>query len=189
MSLTEVVWHGRGGQGAKTAGYILAEAAMDEGKVIQAFPEYGAERRGAPMKSYVRISDAPIRLRCAVTNPAVVVVLDPSLLPSIDVTEGMGEGGTVVINSSEKPEELRQYLSVKDVNIYTVNATEIALDCFGRPIPNTPMLGALARVTDLVSLDGAKDSVRKKLAGKLAPQVLEGNMNAIERAYQEVQGA
>jgi len=188
MSLTEVVWHGRGGQGAKTAGYILGEAAMDEGKVIQAFPEYGAERRGAPMKSYVRISDAPIRLRCAVTNPEVVVVLDPSLMRTIDVTEGMPEGGTLVVNSSKAPSELSQYVTAKGIDIYTVNATQIALDCFGRPIPNTPMLGALAKVTDLVTLEGAKESVSKKLAGKLAPAVLEGNMNAIERAYQEVQG-
>ena len=187
MSLTEVVWHGRGGQGAKTAGYILAEAAMEEGKLIQAFPEYGAERRGAPMKSYVRISDAPIRLRCAVTNPAVVVVLDPSLMRSLDVSEGMPADGTLVVNSSESPEELRQYVSDEGIRIYTVNATQIALDCFGRPIPNTPMLGALARVTDLISLEGAKASVRNKLAGKLAPAVLEGNMQAIERAYQEVQ--
>jgi pyruvate ferredoxin oxidoreductase gamma subunit len=188
MSLTEVVWHGRGGQGAKTAGYILAEAAMDEGKTIQAFPEYGAERRGAPMKSYVRISDAPIRLRCAVTNPEVVVVLDSSLMRAIDVSEGMPEGGTLVVNSSEAPDDLRKYVSTKSVTIYTVNATQIALDSFGRPIPNTPMLGALAKVTDLISLEGAKTSVHNKLAGKLAPPVLEGNMKAIERAYEEVQG-
>ncbi|MGD8238912.1 MAG: 2-oxoacid:acceptor oxidoreductase family protein [Armatimonadota bacterium] len=189
MSLTEVVWHGRGGQGAKTAGYILGEAAMEEGKTIQAFPEYGAERRGAPMKSYVRISDAPIRLRCAITNPEVVAVLDESLMRSIDVSEGMSEGGTLVVNSSDAPSELEQYVSADGISIYTVNATQIALDCFGRPIPNTPMLGALAKVTDLVSLQGAQESVRKKLAGKLAPAVLEGNMNAIERAYEEVQGA
>ncbi len=188
MGLTEVVWHGRGGQGAKTAGYILGEAAMDEGKVIQAFPEYGAERRGAPIKSYVRISDAPIRLRCAVTNPEVVVVLDVSLMRSIDVSEGMSAGGTLVINSSDAPSELEQYIQTKGLNVYTVDATQIALDCFGRPIPNTPMLGALARVTDLISLEGAQASVRKKLAGKLAPPVLEGNMTAIERAHQEVQG-
>lgn len=188
MPMTEVVWHGRGGQGAKTAGYILAEAAMEDGAKIQAFPEYGAERRGAPMKSYVRISDAPIRLRCAVTQPKVVVVLDPSLLGSVDVTEGLAQDGVLVVNTDERPAQVRQQLGTEDYSIYTVDATKIALETIKRPIPNTPMLGALAKTTDLLSTAGAIAAVRKKFEGKLAPPVIEGNVQAIERAYEEVQG-
>ncbi|MFQ6097606.1 MAG: 2-oxoacid:acceptor oxidoreductase family protein [Armatimonadota bacterium] len=186
MSLTEVVWHGRGGQGAKTAGYILAEAAMEEGKRIQAFPEFGAERRGAPMKSYVRISDAPIRLRCGITNPGVVIVLDDTLLPSVDVAEGILPDGVIIVNSAAPPAELRKWIKTDHVKLYTVDASQIAVDCFKRDIPNTPMLGALAKTTGLVSLQGAKVAVRKKLGAKLQAKVIEGNLQAIQRAYEEV---
>jgi len=188
MPMTEVVWHGRGGQGAKTAGYILAEAAMEEGAHIQAFPEYGAERRGAPMKSYVRISDAPIRLRCAVTQPKVVVVLDPSLLGGVNVTEGLAKDGALIVNTGQSPAEVREQLGTKDFRIYTVDATRIALETIKRPIPNTPMLGALAKTTDLLTTAGAIRAVRKKFEHKLAPTVVEGNVQAIQRAYEEVQG-
>ncbi|MFQ6131383.1 MAG: 2-oxoacid:acceptor oxidoreductase family protein [Armatimonadota bacterium] len=188
MPMTEVVWHGRGGQGAKTASYILAEAAMEEGAKIQAFPEYGAERRGAPMKSYVRISDAPIRLRCAVTAPQVVVVLDPTLLGSVDVTEGLAKDGVLIVNTSEPPSDVRRQLNTNDYKLYTVDATKIALETIKRPIPNTPMLGALAKTTDLLTIKGATTAVRKKFQGKLAPTVIEGNVQAIERAHEEVRG-
>jgi pyruvate ferredoxin oxidoreductase gamma subunit len=188
MSLTEVVWHGRGGQGAKTAGYILAEAAMEEGQNIQAFPEFGAERRGAPMKSYVRISDAPIRLRCGITHPGVVIVLDETLLPAVNVGEGILPGGTIIVNSSASPAELRKWIDASEVNVYTVDASAIAVDCFQRDIPNTPMLGALAKTTGLVTVEGAQHAVRKKLGTKLQAKVIEGNMEAIRRAYEEVRG-
>jgi len=167
-ALTEVRWHGRGGQGAKTASYILAVAAAEQGHQVQAFPEYGAERRGAPMKSYVRISDRPIRLRSGVRQPAIVVVLDSTLI-------GMDAG------------EVKQSLGVPDsVKVGVVDATTIANETIGRPIPNTPMLGALARVSDVVSLEAAKAAVRKTLGKKLSPAVLEGNDKAVERAYEEV---
>jgi pyruvate ferredoxin oxidoreductase gamma subunit len=188
MALTEVVWHGRGGQGAKTAGYILAEAAMGEGKQIQAFPEYGAERRGAPMKSYVRISDEPIRLRCAITNPQVVVVLDPTLLDAINVTEGLVDDGVVIVNTNEPPEAVRAKLNGAKFQVYAVDATSIAMATIKRPIPNTPMLGALAKTTDILTLEGAKQAVAKKFEGKLAPPVIQGNLDAIQRAYEEVKG-
>ncbi len=188
MALTEVVWHGRGGQGAKTAGYILAEAAMGEGKQIQAFPEYGAERRGAPIKSYVRISDEAIRLRCAITDPQVVVVLDATLLDSVDVTEGLAEGGVVIVNTNESPAEVRDKLDGGGFKVYAVDATSIAMATIKRPIPNTPMLGALAKTTDILSLEGAKEAVAKKFQNKLAPPVIQGNLDAIQRAYEEVQG-
>ena len=185
--LTEVRWHGRGGQGAKTAGYILAIAAAEQGWNIQAFPEYGAERRGAPMKCYVRISDAPIRLRSAVKSPQIVVVLDPTLLGSENVTDGLKDEAIVIINSPQAPAEVRQQLQNKKVKLATVDATQISLDTIGRNIPNTPMLGALAKVSDVVSLEGAKEAVKKQLGTKLAAAVIEGNMKAIDRAYEEVQ--
>jgi pyruvate ferredoxin oxidoreductase gamma subunit len=187
--LTEVRWHGRGGQGAKTAGYILAEAAAAEGWQIQAFPEYGAERRGAPMRSYVRISDRPIRLRCPVREPKIVVVLDDTLLASEDVAAGMPDDGVIIVNSVRSPEEIRPRISNQKVRVCTVDATRISLDTIKRDIPNTPMLGALARTTDVVTLEGAKKAVRGKLAGKLSAAVLQGNLDAIDRAYQEVREA
>jgi len=187
--LTEVRWHGRGGQGAKTASYILAIAAAEQGSNVQAFPEYGAERRGAPMKSYVRISDGPIRLRCAVLHPQVVVVLDPTLVVSENVTEGLEDGAIVIVNTNEAPDAVRGKLQNQNVKLCTVDATQISLDTVGRNIPNTPMLGALAKVSDVVTVEGAKQAVVKQLGGKLAESVLQGNYAAIERAYEEVQVA
>lgn len=187
--LVEVRWHGRGGQGAKTAGYILAVAAAEQGKQVQAFPEYGAERRGAPMRSYVRISDAPIRLRCAVRSPEVVIVLDETLLETEDVASGVADGGTIIVNSAAAPAEIRAKLGdPHNVRVATVDATRISMETIGRNIPNTPMLGALARVRpDLVSIDGAKAAVRATLGAKLSEAVIQSNYEAIDRAYQEVQ--
>ncbi len=187
--LTEVRWHGRGGQGAKTAGYVLAIAAAEAGWNIQAFPEYGAERRGAPMKSYVRISDSPIRLRSGVKKPQIVVVLDETLVASENVTLGLDDDAVVIVNTSVGPEELRQQLQNKNVKVATVDASAISQETIGRNIPNTPMLGALAKVTDILKIDIAKQAVEKQLGGKLSPAVLEGNFKAIDRAYEEVQVA
>lgn len=186
--LVEVRWHGRGGQGAKTAGYVLAVAAAEQGKKVQAFPEYGAERRGAPIRSYVRISDAPIRLRCAVRFPEVVIVLDDTLVQSEDVAAGLPEGGLVIVNTGMSPAELSAKLGNTAARVATVDATTISLETIGRNIPNTPMLGALARLRpDLVSVEGAKAAVRQTLGGKLSEAVLQSNYAAIERAYEEVQ--
>jgi len=184
--LTEVRWHGRGGQGAKTAGYILAIAAAEAGWNIQAFPDYGAERRGAPMKSYVRISDAPIRLRSGVKNPDIVIVLDATLLGTENVTAGLADDALVIINTPLDPEIVRRQLQNQKVRVATVDASGISQATIGRAIPNTPMLGALAKLTDVVTLEGAKAGARKQLGEKLAAAVIEANMAAIERAYEEV---
>jgi pyruvate ferredoxin oxidoreductase gamma subunit len=184
--LTEVRWHGRGGQGAKTAGYILAIAAAEAGWNIQAFPDYGAERRGAPMKSYVRISDAPIRLRSGVKTPDIVIVLDATLLGSENVTAGLADDALVIINTALDPETVRRQLQNQKVKVATVDATGISLATIGRAIPNTPMPGALAKLTDVVTLDGAKAGARKQLGEKLSAAVIDANMAAIERAYEEV---
>lgn len=186
--LVEVRWHGRGGQGAKTAGYILAVAAAEQGKQVQAFPEYGAERRGAPMRSYVRISDRPIRLRCSVRTPQIVIVLDPSLVESENVADGIVPGGLVLVNTSESPSEVRAKIGHPDVQVATVDATTISVETIGRPIPNTPMLGALARLRpDVVTLEAAEAAVKATLGEKLSPDIIERNVQAVARAYQEVQ--
>ncbi len=186
--LVEVRWHGRGGQGAKTAGYILAVAAAQQGKQVQAFPEYGAERRGAPMRSYVRISDQPIRLRSAVKSPEIVIVLDETLLETEDVTAGLADGGWLLVNTSASPQEIKAKLKNQNVKVATVDATKISLETIGRNIPNTPMVGALAKVRpDVVSVEGAKAAVRETLGEKLPEKVIQANYAAIERAYEEVQ--
>ncbi len=184
--LTEVRWHGRGGQGAKTAGYILAVAAAEEGWNIQAFPEYGAERRGAPMKSYVRISDGPIRLRNGIRNPDIVLVLDDSLMASESVTDGMDAEGVLIVNTDKSLDQVRAMIGDADVKLFVVNATQVAMDTIGRPIPNTVMLGALSKATALVSMDGVKRAIDVRLGGKLSPAAVEANYAAVDRAFEEV---
>jgi pyruvate ferredoxin oxidoreductase gamma subunit len=185
--MKEIRWHGRGGQGAKTAAYLLAEAVMGEDAYIQAFPEYGPERMGAPVRAFVRISDEPIRMHCPVVSPNIVVVLDPTLISAIDVTEGVTEDAVFVINSTESPDEVRKRLNFDTGHVYTVPALGIAMDTIKRPIPNTVMLGAFAKATGLLNVDALKERVRAQLGSKLRPDVIQGNMDAIDRAAQEVQ--
>ncbi len=186
--LIEVRWHGRGGQGAKTASQLLAGAALDEKMYIQAFSEYGPERMGAPMQSFTRISKEPIKIHCHVTNPEVVVVLDPTLLKTVDVTGGLSQDGTLLVNTDKSPADVRKELSLKGSKIYTVDATQIALDCLGRAIPNTPMMGALVKVTSLIELQNLTKGLKKKFSKKFKPEIVEGNIKAIEKAYEEVKG-
>ena len=186
--LIEVRWHGRGGQGAKTASQLLADAALDEDMYIQAFSEYGPERMGAPMQSFTRISKEPITIHCHVTNPEVVVVLDPTLLGTVDVAGGLSEDGTLLVNTRKSPAELRKKLNLKGCKIYTVDATRIALECLGRPIPNTPMTGALIKVTALIKAENLIKGLKKKFGKKFKPEIVEGNIKAVERAHEEVKG-
>jgi pyruvate ferredoxin oxidoreductase gamma subunit len=184
----EIRWHGRGGQGAKTAALLFGEAALSLGKYIQAFPEYGPERMGAPVASFNRLSDKPITLHCAITNPQIVVVLDPTLMASVDVTAGLPEDGKLIINTTFSPQEVRKQLNLKGRKVYTVNASAISLETIGREIPNTPMLGALARVSGLLELAPLLSDMEKKLKVKFAskPEVIKGNLEAIKRAWEEV---
>lgn len=190
LGITEIRWHGRGGQGVKTAALLFADAALGEGLNIQAFPEYGPERMGAPVAAFNRLSDRPITIHCGVTNPGIVVVLDPTLMGKIDVTAGLLKNGKLIVNSPDPPAEVRNKfnLSGDGIKIYTVDASRIAMDTIGRDIPNTPMLGALMAVTGLIPFDRMiKDTeikLKKKFASK--PEVVEGNVSAIRRAYQEV---
>ena len=187
-NLIEIRWHGRGGQGAKTASLLLADAAFNTGKYIQGFPEYGPERMGAPITAYNRISDEPITVHSNIYNPDYVVVVDDSLLESVDVTSGLKEEGAIVINTTKNGEELRKYLNGYKGNVYCINARKISEEALGRYFPNTPMLAAIIKVAGIMSdealLEDMKGSFKHKFAKK--PEVIEGNMKALEMALKEV---
>jgi pyruvate ferredoxin oxidoreductase gamma subunit len=186
--LTEIRWHGRGGQGAKTVALLFGDAALAEGKYIQAFPEYGPERTGAPVQSFNRVSEDPITIHCHAKNPDVVVVLDPTLIGAVDVTAGLTQDGVMIVNTDMPASEMRKKLNLDGRKLYTLDASAIAKETIGRDIPNTPMLGALVKVTGLLSYETITDDTKKKLEKKFRnkPEVIEGNLKAIERAYNEV---
>lgn len=186
--LFEIRWHGRGGQGAKTAATFLAAAAITEGKYSQGFPEYGPERRGAPMRGFTRISTEPIVRHDPIDSPDAVVVLDATLLGVIDVTEGLKDNGVLIVNTPKTPSWVREKLRIPTgkFRIYTVDATKIALDELGRPIPNTPMLGALIRTTGVLTVETLRRDIAEKFAKKFPDKVIAGNLKAIERAFNEV---
>jgi pyruvate ferredoxin oxidoreductase gamma subunit len=186
--LTEIRWHGRGGQGAKTAALLFGEAVLGQGQYMQAFPEYGPERMGAPVQSYNRISEEPITLHCGVTSPGIVVVLDPTLIGTIDVMHGLPADGTIIINTDQPASTFRELLHLTNQKLYTVNASKIAEETIGRNIPNTPMLGALVKATGLVDFTEMLEDTKKKLTKKFRnkPEVIEGNVLAIKRAYDEL---
>ncbi|OQA90849.1 MAG: Pyruvate synthase subunit PorC [Elusimicrobia bacterium ADurb.Bin231] len=185
--IIEVRWHGRGGQGAKTAALLFAEAALSTGKYVQGFPEYGPERMGAPVQSFNRLSDKPITLHCGITSPDFVVVLDPTLINTVNVVSGLPETGAVIINTEKSAAEMCQKLNFKG-RIFVIDASKIAMECFGKLIPNTPMMGALVKVTHFLEIDAVLEDTRKKLNKKFAhkPEVIDGNIKSIKRAYEEV---
>lgn len=187
--IIEIRWHGRGGQGAKTVAEFLAFVALNEGKYSQGFPEYGPERSGAPIKGYTRISEGRIKMHSAVYHPDIVLVLDSSLLDSVNVCEGLKEGGPVIINSTRPVKDLEeQYSFLKGKNVWELDADGISKDEIGRAMPNMPMLGALVKATGVVKLESVTSDIRKQFAKKFSPEILEGNIRAVERAYQEVTG-
>jgi pyruvate ferredoxin oxidoreductase gamma subunit len=183
--LIEIRWHGRGGQGAKTAAEFLAEAALDSGKFIQAFPEYGPERAGAPMRAYTRISDKAINIHSGVTSPEVVVVIDPTLL-NPDVLEGLSRTGILVVNSPEPPSEIRKKLKYESGKVASVDATRIALETVKLPLPNTPMLGALIKIKPIVPLEAIEAKIKDKFLKKIGEEKTAANLEALKRAYNEV---
>lgn len=183
--MIEIRWHGRGGQGAKTAALIFAEANLKTGKYVQAFPEYGPERMGAPVCAFNRVSDKPIFIHCGISSPNIVVVLDSTLVDTEDVLKGIQKGGMLIINTADTPADFRKKKDIKDCRIFTIDASKIALATIKKDIPNTPMLSALARVSGLLSLDMLISYTEKKLGNKKR-DLLEGNIQAIKRAYNEV---
>lgn len=188
--LVEIRWHGRGGQGAKTASLLLADAAFNTGKYIQGFPEYGPERMGAPITAYNRISDERINIHSNVYEPDYVVVVDESLIQVIDVTSGLKETGAIIINTEKSPEEVKKYLKGYNGKVCTINARKISEDALGKNFPNTPMLGAVVKVSGIMEPQKFVEDMKESFAHKFKtkPEVIEGNMKAIERAMQEVQG-
>ena len=187
-NLIEIRWHGRGGQGAKTASLLLADAAFNTGKYIQGFPEYGPERMGAPITAYNRISDTPITIHSNIYEPDYVVVVDDTLLSSVPVTSGLKKEGAIVINTTKTPEELKELLKGYEGNIYTIDARKVSIEALGKYFPNTPMLAAIVKVTGIMTdeelLADMQNSFKHKFAKK--PEVIEGNMKALELALKEV---
>jgi pyruvate ferredoxin oxidoreductase gamma subunit len=188
MAITEVRWHARAGQGAVTAAKVLAEATMAQGGYVQAFPEYGPERMGAPLRAYNRISDTPLTMHCQVTNPNVVIVVDSTLLETQDVTEGTPEDAVFLVNTTHSPAEVAKKLGRSVDKVFTVDATQISIECLGRPIPNTPLLGALSKATDLVKLEVLLKDLAANLKKKFPEKIVKGNTASVERAYKEVKG-
>ncbi len=186
----EIRWHGRGGQGAKTASLLLAEAAFNTGKYIQGFPEYGPERMGAPITAYNRIADTKIRIHSNIYEPDYVVVVDESLIRDVDVAAGLKKEGAILVNSQREPAEIKKQLKGFEGKVYTVDAMTISVDTLGTYFPNTPMLGAIIKVSGIMKEDefisSMEESFKHKFASK--PEVIDGNMKAIKRALQEVKG-
>ena len=188
QGLVEFRWHGRGGQGAKTACLLLADAAFAAGKYVQGFPEYGPERMGAPITAYNRISDSRCSVHCNIEEPDYVVVVDETLLSAVDVTAGLKADGAIVINSGKNPEELRPLLKGYTGKVCTIDAGKISEEELGRNFPNTPMLAAIVKVSGIVEQEAfVKDmeaSFKHKFASK--PLVIDGNMRALKRSMEEV---
>jgi pyruvate ferredoxin oxidoreductase gamma subunit len=176
----EIRIHGRGGQGAVTTGQILAIAAFHDGKECQTFPMFGVERTGAPVQAFARISNEKIHTRSQVYNPDVVVVLEVSLLDVVDVTKGLKNNGKIIINTNKSPEDLPIQGNFK---VHTVDATSIALGIFGKPIVNTPMLGAFSAITKLVSLNSLKKAIDERFLKTKGRNIAELNKKAIEEVY------
>ena len=186
----EIRWHGRGGQGAKTAALLLADAAFDTGKYIQGFPEYGPERMGAPITAYNRISDEKITVHSNIYEPQFVVVVDDTLIDCVDVTAGLSVDGAIIVNTPKSPDEIKDKLKGYKGKVYTIDAKEISVACLGKYFPNMPMLGAAVKVSGVMPVDDFIAVMQKSLEHKFAtkPHVIEGNMNAIKRSVTEVQG-
>ncbi len=181
--MLEIRWHGRGGQGAVTAAEVLAIAAFKDGKFSQAFPHFGVERRGAPVMAFTRIDDKFIRLREHVYSPDYIIVLDPTLIEAVDVTQGAKENSVVIVNTQSSPEEIKERLS-KDITVKTVDATSIALEILGKPFVNMPMLGAFVKASNAVSLEAVKEAIKEKFAKK--GELAEKNVIAAERTYENL---
>jgi pyruvate ferredoxin oxidoreductase gamma subunit len=186
--LIEIRWHGRGGQGAKTASLLLADAAFNTGKYIQGFPEYGPERMGAPITAYNRISVNPLRVHSNIYEPDFVVVVDDTLLKAVDVTAGLKKEGAIVINTTKTIEEIKPLLKGYEGRVYAIDARKVSEECLGKYFPNTPMLAAIVKVTEIMPeqdfLNDMEGSFKHKFAKK--PEVIDGNMKALKMALEEV---
>ena len=183
----EIRWHGRGGQGTVNAAKVFADACLSGGRFVQAFPEYGPERAGAPLRAFNRISDREIRSHCPVTKPNIVAVVDATLLDSINVADGAPDNACFIVNTGRSPEEIRAKLGAKPTQkVFTVDATKIAVETIGRPMPNAPMLGMITKASGLLSLEAVLEDVKKSFGKKFSQKIIDGNLEATKRGYTEV---
>ena len=190
-NMVEIRWHGRGGQGAKTASLLLADAAFSLGKYVQGFPEYGPERMGAPITAYNRISDERCSVHSNIYEPDYVVVVDSTLLSAVDVTSGLKKEGAIIVNTNKSPEELTPLLEGYEGKVYTIDASTIAgEELKNRSLSNTSMLGAVVKVSGIMPEDTFVKDMEQSLQHKFAskPHVIEGNMKALSRGMKEVKG-
>lgn len=186
--LIEIRWHGRGGQGAKTAALLLADVAFNTGMYVQGFPEYGPERMGAPITAYNRLSSDIIRVHSNIYDPDYVVVVDETLLDSVHVTDGLKKDGAIVINTARPKEEILPHLHGYEGKVYTIDTRRISIEALGQYFPNSPMLAAIVKVSGIMEEERFLEEMRKSYAHKFAskPEVIEGNMKALSLALQEV---
>lgn len=183
----EIRWHGRGGQGTVTAAKVLADACLSTGKNVQAFPEYGPERAGAPLRAYNRISDKELRVHCPVLEPDIIIVADPTLTESINVIEGAPGNAIILINTTKKPSEIRKKIKAKDSQkVITVDATKISFETIGRNLPNACLLGALTKVSGIVPLDILLEDIKGSFGSKFSDKIITGNLDAAKRGHEEV---
>ena len=187
--LIEIRWHGRGGQGAKTAALLLADVAFSIGKEVQGFPEYGPERMGAPITAYNRISDNEIRVHSNIYDPDFVAVVDETLLNDVDVTKGLSKDGGILVNTEKSKEDIIPLLKGYEGNVYTIDARKISEDALGKYFPNMPMLAAMVKITGVMEEEVFISEMQKSLEHKFAkkPEVLEGNMKALTLALERWQ--
>jgi len=181
----EIILVGRGGQGAKTAAQFIAEAALESGKNVQAFPEYGPERTGAPVKSFVRISNEPIKTHAPVVKPNIALVIDPTLIGQVDITGGMDSKGILVVNSPKPAKTIKDETKFPG-SVYTVDATKISINLIGANLPNTPILGALVKLTSVIEMESLVEQVKRKFIKKIGEEKTNANIEAIKKAYSEV---
>lgn len=188
--VVEIRWHGRGGQGAKTASLLLADAAFNTGKYVQGFPEYGPERMGAPITAYNRISDEPITVHSNIYEPDFVAVVDDTLLTSVNVIQGLKEDGAIIVNTPKSPEEIKPLLKEYKGKVCTIDARTISMENLGKYFPNIPMLAAVIKVSGIMDKNIFLNDMEKSLKHKFAkkPEVIEGNLQALKRSMQEVNG-
>lgn len=186
QQLTEIRWHARAGQGAVTAAKLVAETALELDRYIQAMPEYGPERMGAPIQAFTRISEDPIEIHNNIEDPNIVVVLDETLLPIVDVTSGLVDGGVIIVNTCTPPDVVRKVLGLTHAQVACVDATGISQATLKRDMPNTPMIGALAKVSGLFTREQVTEHLAKTFGKKFSQEVIDANVAAVTRAYEEV---
>lgn len=187
--MVEIRWHGRGGQGTKMACLLLADVAASQGKFVQGFPEYGPERMGAPITAYNRISDKRCNIHSNIYYPDYVVVVDESLIESVDVTGGLKDNGAIIINTPSSPQQMRSKLRGWNGKIFTINARQISEENLGSNFPNTPMLAATVKVSGVLDTERFLANIEESFKDKFAdrPQIIEGNMATLKKSIEEVQ--